>query len=105
VGWYDKNNEYETKPVGLKFPNELEIYDMSGNVWEWCIDRYDYNFYNEKSKQINPANLGNGSVRLLRGGFWNDGATPCRTDMRGLNVAGDRVYTGGFRLLFAFQFT
>jgi formylglycine-generating enzyme len=105
VGWYDKNNEYETKPVGLKFPNNLGIYDMSGNVWEWCIDWYDGDFYKKNSKHTNPANLGKGSDRVLRGGSWSAYAGGSRMAPRHGSGPGDGWDRSGFRLLFAFQFT
>jgi formylglycine-generating enzyme required for sulfatase activity len=46
VGWYDENSHYETKPAGLKNPNDLDLYDMSGNVLEWCEDVWHYNYIN-----------------------------------------------------------
>ena len=73
MGWYAENNEYETKPVGLKFPNQLGLFDMSGNVWEWCWDWYNQEFY-KKREQNNPVNLVKGSRRVLRGGSWDRNA-------------------------------
>ena len=105
VGWYDENNEYETKPVGLKFPNQLGIYDMSGNVDEWCLDRYDGKYYQNNKKYKNPVNLKTGSVRVLRGGSWLFSAAGCRAASRGLGDPGDGWDGNGFRLVFAFQFT
>jgi len=110
VGWYDKNNKYETKPVGLKFPNNLGIYDMSGNVWEWCLDWYDDDFYKKKPKHTNPVNLVKGSVRVLRGGSWRSGswrslADNSRSAGRFSDGPDIRWINYGFRLLFAFQFT
>lgn len=105
IGWYDNNNGYETKPVGLKFPNQLGIYDMSGNVWEWCIDRFDGDYYKKDSNNTNPANLGKGSARVLRGGSWRIGADGCRMAGRGNFDPDGGWYYRGFRLLFAFQFT
>lgn len=105
VGWYDKNNEYETKPVGLKFPNSLGIYDMSGNVWEWCWDWYDDKFFDKKTLISNPVNLNKGSDRVLRGGSWISNADYCRMAFRFDNVPGRGWSYCGFRLLFAFQFT
>jgi formylglycine-generating enzyme len=105
VGWYNKNNNYETKPVGLKFPNELGIYDMSGNVWEWCIDWFDKDFFMKKASQINPVNLSKDSFRVLRGGSWRISVDRSRMTSRTTPAPTRRWYDLGFRLLFAFQFT
>lgn len=71
VGWYDENSSGEIKPVGLKFPNELGLFDMSGNVWEWCQDWYGEDYYEqcaEKGLAIDPQGPDEGVDRVLRGG-------------------------------------
>jgi formylglycine-generating enzyme required for sulfatase activity len=108
VAWCSENNDYETKPVGLKFPNALGLYDMSGNVWEWCWDRYGEDYY-EKCKKNgqtpNPVGPQSGSARVLRGGSWRSGAGHSRVAYRHDYAPDDRWYSRGFRLLFALQFT
>ncbi len=106
VGWYDKNNKYETKPVGLKFPNQLGIYDMSGNVWEWCWDWYDGDFY-KNSAEKNPINLKipKDKYRVLRGGSWYGDAYGSRVADRGFNTPDYRISNIGFRLFLPLQFT
>lgn len=69
VAWCGQNAEGKVHPVGTKAPNELGIYDMSGNVFEWCWDKYDASFY-ETSPEVNPINR-DGSQDLFRGGDIN----------------------------------
>lgn len=79
VAWYDGNSGDKTHPVATKSPNELGIYDMSGNVWEWCADRYgDYS----SGRQTNPKGPYDGSNRVFRGGSWNYRARRCRSSNR-----------------------
>ena len=80
VAWHYGNSGGETHEVGTKTANELGIYDMSGNVWEWCSDRYGG--YSAGS-QTNPQGPSSGMDLVLRGGSWDNDARVCRVSNRG----------------------
>ena len=96
VAWYWDNSGRKTHAVGTKSPNELGIYDMSGNVWEWCQDWYGS--YGSGS-QTNPQGPWSGSCRVYRGGSWNFNAPGCRVSYRRNSAPDNRCYYLGFRLV------
>ena len=95
VAWYCNNSSFATHQVGTKQANELCIYDMSGNVWEWCSDRYGS--YSSTS-QTDPIGPTSGSWRVVRGGSWYDSARECRVSERCFNAPSLRSGDRGFRL-------
>lgn len=79
VAWYDNNSGSETHPAKTKSPNELGLFDMSGNVWEWC---QDWKGHYDSSSQTNPIGPSSGSNRVCRGGSWFSEARGCRVSCR-----------------------
>lgn len=94
AGWYDANSGDKTHPVGQKMPNAWGLYDMHGNVWEWCLDRYGSRLQGGD----NPAGPKSGSCRVRRGGGWFFSARLCRSAHRIYASPGDRSFILGFRV-------
>ncbi len=101
-GWFNKNAGGMTKPVALKLPNPFGLFDMHGNLYEWCQDFYDEKWYEKPlSDRQTPANdpkgPSSGSTRVLRGGRWFAGASNCRSAFRDHTSPSNRYSNNGFR--------
>jgi len=98
VGWYTLNSHGETKPRGLKLPNNLGLYDMSGNVREWCAD-YWHDNYNGAPNDGSAWTTGrDADFRVVRGGSWNNDGFDARVSYRLRRYSNSRYNVIGFRL-------
>lgn len=92
--WYTSNSGSKTHPVGTRLPNAWGLYDMSGNVWEWCRDWYGTLAYG-----TDPEGSAAGSYRVFRGGCWGNRAVNCTSSSRDRNRPSYQYYDNGFRLV------
>jgi len=99
VAWCQDNSGQKTHPVGTKSPNELGIYDMSGNVWEWCSDWHNDYF---GDIQTNPQGYLTGVCYVTRGGSWDDFSRRVRVSARGCDAPNDGGNYLGFRLAYSY---
>lgn len=96
VAWYYGNSDSSTHPVKQKRANPLGLYDMSGNVWEWCSDWHDSY---SSSSQSNPTGANSGWEKILRGGGWYSGADRCRVSYRAEYEPSNHFGDSGFRVV------
>jgi formylglycine-generating enzyme required for sulfatase activity len=98
IAWYYSNANQETHPVGQKRPNPWGLYDTHGNVWEWCQDWYDRNYY-ATSPAANPPGPAEGVNKVLRGGSWGGNVIYSRSSVRIGFVPSQKNAYYGFRVL------
>lgn len=98
VAWYQKNADARTHSVGEKLANKLGIYDMSGNVWEWCQDCWDGSANYDKTPCDGSANT-EGYEHILRGGGWTSNEKRCRVSRRSKPDSSDDFHNVGFRVV------
>ena len=100
--WYDRNSYSKTHPVGTKKPNACGLYDMAGNVWEWCRDWsgvWNWGGVWSENTGADPVGAASGSYRVLRGGSWDDYADYCASSYRNDDYPAQRYGCIGFRLV------
>jgi formylglycine-generating enzyme required for sulfatase activity len=98
VGWYADNSEPKVHPVGEKRPNELGIYDMSGNAWEWCLDWYKKDYY-QQMEFVNPKGPERGFRRVIQGGSVLNSSNRCRSTARYNYPPNNASISNGFRVV------
>lgn len=103
VGWYGENSHEESKKTSQKYPNELGLYDMSGNVWEWCEDDWHRNYEGAPQDGSAWIDAERGSYRVYRGGAWSNNSQSCRSAYRYYWTPVDRYSHLGFRLALSLQ--
>ncbi|MFH1023553.1 MAG: formylglycine-generating enzyme family protein [Planctomycetota bacterium] len=97
--WFDGNSGSQTHPVGTKKPNAFGLFDMHGNVWEWCQDLYLDEYF--KQNMAVPVGSNCGKFRVLRGGSWGNPPGFCRSSGRGSEHPADRYRRRGLRVVVA----
>lgn len=95
--WYMDNSDYRSHPVGLKKPNSFGLYDIIGNVWEWCSDYYGKNYYSV-SPETDPKGPGSGKYRVIRGGGWHWPGMGLRSSHRYYHAPTYKYANTGLRL-------
>jgi len=99
MAWYNENSGGKTHPVGQKQPNAFGLYDMHGNVWEWCQDVYHDNYSGAPADGSAWMSGGHQDRRVLRGGSWDYYGRLCRAAHRGRPAPDDRRFDDGFRVV------
>lgn len=98
LAWYSGNAQKRAQPVARKTPNPLGFYDLTGNVWEWCLDRYSPDFYKRSVGANNPVLLVGNQGVVLRGGSWHNNLSHCRITNRTSRYPDQRDGSIGFRV-------
>ena len=97
--WHNRSSGNGTNEVGEKLPNAYGLYDMSGNVWEWCWNWITSSYDTETEGGSDPTGPSAGSGRVLRGGAWSYSIEDCAVSYRGINSSSSRDHNYGFRVV------